>query len=127
MVWHPDEAIEAVSLASAASVRAPEHPAADSSTEACLAHIWSDVLGVQDVGLDDTFIDLGGHSLTAIHCLNRVKDLFQVDLPITVVLLDAPTVRTMAALVEERRRSAGAAPPGQPRAKSVVVRAARDA
>src|SRR5436189_4587045 len=44
-----------------------------------LAGIWSEVLQIDDIGIQDNFFDLGGHSLTASRVLSRVLDCFRVE------------------------------------------------
>ena len=64
-----------------------------------LAGFWQDLLGVQNVGVEDSFFDLGGHSLIAVRLFAMVKKAFRVDFPISV-LFEAPTIRSCAALIE---------------------------
>ncbi|OLU26329.1 non-ribosomal peptide synthetase [Pseudomonas sp. PA15(2017)] len=47
-----------------------------------LATIWSEILGVQRVGLDDDFFELGGHSLLATRIVSRARQAFAVELPL---------------------------------------------
>jgi amino acid adenylation domain-containing protein len=68
--------------------------------EAQLAKIWSDVLGLDHVGVDDTFFDLGGHSLTAAGIVTRATQYFQLELPPTA-LFQASTVADMALVILE--------------------------
>ncbi|CAM2984090.1 Acyl transferase domain-containing protein [Paracoccus aminovorans] len=70
-------------------------------TQAELAAIWSDLLGIAQVGAADSFFDLGGHSLIAVRMFGQVRKAFGVDLPIST-LFEAPTIAQLAALVEER-------------------------
>jgi hypothetical protein len=63
-----------------------------------LAAIWADVLGLEAVGVTDSFLDLGGHSLLASRIAARVLDRFQASLS-AADLLRAPTVEAMAVLV----------------------------
>jgi acyl-CoA synthetase (AMP-forming)/AMP-acid ligase II/thioesterase domain-containing protein len=61
-----------------------------------LVAIWSDVLGVDDIGVRDDFFDLGGDSMLAAQLLTRVRDLSdQHDLPLATMLW-APTIEQMA-------------------------------
>ena len=59
------------------------------------------MLGVDRVGADDDFFDLGGHSLKATRILSRVAARLGVELSVGVIF-DQPTVRGMAALVDAR-------------------------
>ena len=59
--------------------------------EKLLAEIWTQVLGVERVGIYDDFFELGGHSLLAIQLISRLRNAFQVDLPLRC-LFEAPTV-----------------------------------
>ena len=53
--------------------RRPDHREPGTETERRLAAIWADVLGWERVGLDDSFFDLGGHSLAAMEITARVS------------------------------------------------------
>ena len=69
-------------------------------TERVLAGACIQLLGVDRVGADDNFFQLGGHSLLAIRLLSRVREAFQVELPLRAVF-ESPTVAGLAQLVEE--------------------------
>jgi thioesterase domain-containing protein/acyl carrier protein len=71
----------------------------NTQVERKIAAIWQDLLGVADVGIDDSFFDLGGHSLIAVRLFAQVKKAYNVDLPISV-LFEAPTIRKIADLIE---------------------------
>ncbi len=73
---------------------APRTPA-----EELLAAIWTEVLGIESLGVRDSFFALGGHSLLAVRVLSRVREAFGVDLPMRA-LFAAPTVRGLAQAVE---------------------------
>ncbi|HEX7182531.1 MAG TPA: amino acid adenylation domain-containing protein, partial [Thermoanaerobaculia bacterium] len=79
---------------------APESP-----EERSLAAIWSEVLGVEKVGVHDDFFHLGGHSLLAAQVVARVRRDFQVDLPLRS-LFQAPTVSGLLGAVRQARESA---------------------
>ena len=79
-----------------AGARARREPA--TAVERALVGLWSDVLGIADLGVDDDFFDRGGHSLLGARLLARVRAYFSTDIP-TRSLFDAPTVAGMAAVL----------------------------
>jgi acyl transferase domain-containing protein/thioesterase domain-containing protein/acyl carrier protein len=75
---------------------APEGP-----VQTGLAEMWSTLLGVSPVGADDSFFDLGGHSLIAVRLFAAVKREYGVEFPISV-LFEAPTIADIAARITEQ-------------------------
>ena len=69
-------------------------------TEETLAAMWSDVLNIERVGVDDNFFDLGGHSLLATRIIARANQTFQIELPMHK-LLEMPTVAGLATVVDD--------------------------
>ncbi|MFT4012086.1 MAG: SDR family NAD(P)-dependent oxidoreductase [Paracoccus sp. (in: a-proteobacteria)] len=69
--------------------------------QAELAQIWSELLGIAQVGAADSFFDLGGHSLIAVRMFGQLRKKFDVDFPIST-LFEAPTIAELAALIEEK-------------------------
>ncbi|MEH2192519.1 MAG: amino acid adenylation domain-containing protein [Nostoc sp.] len=65
------------------------------ATEEVLAGIWVKVLRLQEVGIHDNFFELGGHSLLATQVISRVRQAFQIDIPLQV-LFENPTIATLA-------------------------------
>jgi thioesterase domain-containing protein/acyl carrier protein len=66
--------------------------------ERTLVGFWQDLLGVAQVGVEDSFFDLGGHSLIAVRLFAMVKKAYRVDFPISI-LFEAPTIARCAALI----------------------------
>ena len=71
--------------------------------------VWCDVLEIEDVGLDDDFFDLGGHSLRAMRLAAAIRSTFQYRMPLDT-LLERPTVRALSALVAAADRGCDASP-----------------
>ncbi len=69
-------------------------------TEEMLAGLWAQVLGLERVGVEDNFFELGGHSLLASQLASRVRQAFEIDLPLRS-LFEAATVASQAAVIEE--------------------------
>jgi acyl carrier protein len=85
--------------------------------EQAVAEIWSQVLGVERVGLHDNFFDLGGQSLLATQVMSRLREAFGVTVPLRTIF-ERPTVAAIAEYVSEATGDVAAAPP--------IVRAGRD-
>ena len=79
---------------------AHEFVAPRNETEQKVAAMWVELLKVEKIGIHDDFFDLGGHSLMAIKALSRIREEFDVDLPLAT-LLQAPTVAQLAALLHK--------------------------
>jgi hypothetical protein len=67
-----------------------------SELERQIAGVWSEVLGVGEVGLYDNFFDIGGHSLLMVQVHSRLRDLLEGELPL-IKLLEHPSVGSLAA------------------------------
>ncbi len=70
-----------------------------SEVEKVLVAIWSEVLGLKQVGIHDNFFQLGGHSLLATQLISRVRDAFQIELPLRS-LFEKATVAELSLEVE---------------------------
>jgi acetoacetyl-CoA synthetase len=82
------------------AARDVDSPAADASTVDKVRAIWESALGIQGIGDDDSFFDLGGTSLQAVRVFTHVRDRLGVELPLSV-LIEAPTIAELAAAVDD--------------------------
>ena len=72
------------------------------ATERAIAAIWSRVLGIAEVGVDDDFFDLGAHSLQGTQVVAEIGQELGVEIGLRA-LLEAPTVARLAATVDVAR------------------------
>ncbi len=79
----------------------PYVPPRDELEEA-LAAVWRELLGIEEIGIDDNFYQLGGHSLLATQVASRIRETLQVEVPLGAMLAH-PTVAGLAVLIAERQ------------------------
>ncbi len=92
----------ATMVRSAGGYVAPTNP-----VEEKLVEIWTGILNVPQVGIrDNFFMELGGHSLLATRLMVRIRDAFQVELPLRSIF-EAPTIEGLARLIAEIRKDVG--------------------
>jgi amino acid adenylation domain-containing protein len=75
------------------------HVAPRTPTEESVAAVWAEVLGVARIGVDDTFFDLGGTSLSAIRIADRIAAALDVVVPATALFTE-PTVAELARRID---------------------------
>jgi hypothetical protein len=71
-----------------------------------LSQVWREILGLDEIGIYDDFLELGGNSLLATQVLARVISDFQVEVPLRDFLA-APTLAALAAALIEREPTPG--------------------
>jgi acyl carrier protein len=71
-----------------------------SAAEELVAGVWSDVLGVERISVHDNFFESGGHSLLATRVISRLREAFQVDIPLRR-LFERPTVEGLVAVITQ--------------------------
>ena len=69
-------------------------------TQIKLIEIWKEILGNDDLSIDDNFFDIGGYSQLAVRSLLKVKEVFQVEIPIRE-LFSTPTIRALAQMIDQ--------------------------
>ncbi|MFD4181841.1 amino acid adenylation domain-containing protein, partial [Rhodococcus sp. NPDC058514] len=104
-------ALPAPEFVSAAEFRAPT-----TTLERTIADIFATVIGIDRIGLDDSFFDLGGNSLSATRVMARLSAALETDLSVRA-LFEAPTIGTLAqriALSDGEHRRAPLEPADRP-------------
>ena len=102
-----------------------DYVAPRTTTESLLAQIWSEILGLDRVGVEDNFFTLGGHSLQATRVVARMRDALKMDVPLPL-LFQATTIAKLAEVVEQLKqenalgRSAAALPQIEPADRDAV-------
>ncbi len=82
--------------------------AARTPIEAMLAKVWMQILGTEQVGVYDNFLELGGHSLSSFQIIARVREIFGVELSIqSFIDVNRATIATMAELIEQAYQCEG--------------------
>jgi acyl transferase domain-containing protein len=72
---------------------------AEGSSAGAILQIWRELLAIPEIGMDENFFDLGGHSLLGTSMLSRIRRHVGVSVPLRT-LFEAPTVRTLAERVD---------------------------
>ena len=74
--------------------------------EDVLSGVWVGILGIEKIGVQDDFFELGGDSILATQILSRLRTMFRMDLP-AIALFDAPTVEKLAEFMVAHELRAG--------------------
>jgi amino acid adenylation domain-containing protein len=93
--------VDRAALPDPGRVRRPASVTARTETEATLSRIWSEVLDVPDVDIDENFFAAGGNSLAAVRTIGRIRSEFDPDTPLRALFLE-PTVRRLGAWLDGR-------------------------
>ena len=81
-------------------VLAQDFIAPRTEVEKQLAHLWCDLLQLEEVGIDDSFFDLGGNSLAAVRMVSHYHTRFGREIP-PVKVFQYPTIAKLASFLEE--------------------------
>ena len=93
--------------------------------EQMLCDVWSEILAIQPIGIDDNFFDLGGNSLKVQHCISLLQSRHQLTLPITQLYAN-PRVAALAEWLagpgaQDRETRLPHNPPGNDRTDIAVI------
>jgi amino acid adenylation domain-containing protein len=76
----------------------------DTHMEKLIAQTWKEVLTVDKIGIHDNFFNLGGDSLSLIEVINRLREILQKEIPVTM-MFQYPTIHSLAQhIVEEGKQ-----------------------
>ena len=109
--WINPGSREDTTTPAAAAARTPRSTPAVAPTndvERLVVSTWQALLGVAEIGIDDSFFDLGGHSLLATQLVSRLRRALLIDVPLRVIF-DRPTVREMALAIVAHEPAPGQA------------------
>jgi NAD(P)-dependent dehydrogenase (short-subunit alcohol dehydrogenase family) len=68
--------------------------------EEAVTRVWTEVLGVDPIGVHENFAELGGHSLLAMQIVTRLRDIYQVDLTLRL-MLGNPTIAQLGSRIKD--------------------------
>jgi amino acid adenylation domain-containing protein len=80
------------------------HEPAQTAEEERLIEIWTSVLHREPIGRNDNFFELGGHSLLATQLISRVRQTFEIEIPLRA-LFDSPTLSEFASAIKRFRNN----------------------
>jgi phthiocerol/phenolphthiocerol synthesis type-I polyketide synthase E len=84
------------------------NPTGDETTRR-LSRIWQELLGLESVGLDQNYFDLGGDSPLAVHLFTQIEKAFGIKLPLAT-LFEAPTIEKLAEVLRGKAAVSGWSP-----------------
>jgi acyl carrier protein len=101
----PNNKVDFTRLPPPDTAGAADRSAPSTPTQLQLAEIWREILGSEEIGEEDNFFDLGGHSLRAIPVIAAISTRFGVDLAVQDIF-EMPTLAGLAQRIEERMLAA---------------------
>jgi aryl carrier-like protein len=107
---------KALPAPSAARSARAAYVAPQSQLEQQIADVWRQVLKVEQVGVNDNFFDMGGHSLLMVQVHARLKEVLGQELPL-LKLLEHPTISALARHLRQEPGTKAVTEAAQDRAK----------
>src|SRR5271154_4318634 len=97
-------------LSGISTLRQPGSPKAQGAPQTnlqeVLATVWAGSLGIEKVGIEEDFFELGGASVVATQIVSRLREMFQMDLP-AILLFETPTIEKLARYMIENEAQPG--------------------
>ncbi len=72
-------------------------------TEQAVVNLWKELFGLEQIGLEDDFFNLGGNSLLAIQLATRLRQTLQIKLPMSDLIMENPTVAELVKVIMTKR------------------------
>ncbi|MEM9325298.1 MAG: phosphopantetheine-binding protein, partial [Bacteroidota bacterium] len=69
--------------------------------EELVAEVWQEVFSLEKIGINENFLELGGHSLTAIKIVSRLAEQLDLTIPVSIIF-ERPNIAEIAQYVEQR-------------------------
>lgn len=82
-------------------------PSNDIERVVCL--VWQDLFGIEGIGVNDTFVELGGDSLHALPMISKLEEIFRIKVPIRNLLEENTIAKLSSFLVQNEKRKGQAA------------------
>ncbi|WP_256701518.1 non-ribosomal peptide synthetase, partial [Paenibacillus sp. P3E] len=93
------KALNSIALTHTASEKTVVKP--NNEYEEKLLGIWTEVLGVNDISVEDNFFEIGGHSLNATHISTRISKYFNIHISVSEVMKN-PTIKALAVIITQK-------------------------
>jgi amino acid adenylation domain-containing protein len=74
-----------------------------SDIERKMVNIWKEVLGTNNISIDDNFFEIGGHSILAVVVFSKIHRVFGINLPLAT-LFKTPTVEELTEIIEKKAK-----------------------
>ncbi|SFB47227.1 non-ribosomal peptide synthetase, partial [Clostridium frigidicarnis] len=84
--------------------RLTSYEAPRNALEETLVRVWSEILGIQKIGINDNFFELGGHSLKAMTLISKIHKETNKEVPLKE-LFKSPTIKGLSKFIEEAEES----------------------
>jgi acyl carrier protein len=88
-------------------VDAGKYEAPQGEVEQMLAGIWAEVLGIEQVGRNDNFFEVGGHSLAILQVQQKLQQILSISLPLRLYF-EKPLLADIASVIQEKYSSPSA-------------------
>jgi acyl-coenzyme A synthetase/AMP-(fatty) acid ligase len=104
---NPNGKVDRKALPEPEYVDAGKYEAPQGEVEQMLAGIWAEVLGIEQVGRNDNFFEVGGHSLAILQVQQKLQQILSISLPLRLYF-EKPLLADIASVIQEKYSSPSA-------------------